>query len=50
MSLGEAVLLQRCWSLCEFVGEGRQLTDTGNLRLADGKVVVEVLGTDDIID
>ena len=49
-SLAEAVLLQRLVKLCEFVGEGRQLTDTGNLRLADGKELVEVLGTDDIID
>jgi hypothetical protein len=36
--------------LIEFVGEGRKLTDKGNLKLADGKALVERLDVGDVFD
>ncbi|HEY1651708.1 MAG TPA: hypothetical protein VGG09_07475 [Acidimicrobiales bacterium] len=45
-----AVLFQRIEKLVSFVGDGRKLTDRGNLKLADGKALVELLGTDDEFD
>ena len=36
--------------LVSWVGEGRPLTGTGALRLADARVLVERLGTGDVID
>ena len=46
----EAVLVQRLVRLVEFVGAGRPLTDRQNLRLADGKALVVLLETDDVVD
>lgn len=45
-----SVQLRRLVRLVEFVGEGRPLTDRGNLKLADGKALVELLGTGDRVD
>lgn len=36
--------------LVEFVGDGRKLTDRGNLTIADGKVLVATLDTGDSVD
>jgi hypothetical protein len=38
---------QRVRRLVEFVGDGRPLTDTGKLKLADGEVLVDLLETGD---
>lgn len=46
----ESVALRRLTRLVEFVGRGRTLTDKGNLKLADGKQLVELLDTDDRFD
>ena len=34
----------------DWLGDGRPLTQKGNLKLADGKALVDVLGTDDLPD
>lgn len=48
---GEATALRWVLALLEWLGdEPRPLTQRGNLRLADGKALVEVLGTDDVVD
>lgn len=44
------VLVRRLMALVEYVGAGRAVTDRGNLKLADGKELVAVLGTDDRFD
>lgn len=44
------VLARRLVALVEFVGPGRAVTDRENLKLADGKELVAVLGTDDRFD
>jgi hypothetical protein len=36
--------------LAEFAGAGRQLTQSGNLRLADARELVELLGTGDAVE
>lgn len=41
--------LSRLRRLVEFVGDGRPLTDRGNLKVADGKALIEILGTDDLL-
>jgi len=41
---------ERLRRLVEFVGEGRPLTQKGNLKLADGKLLVELLETGDRFD
>ena len=43
----DSALVRRLVAMVEFVGEGRAVTDRGNLKLADGKELVSVLGTDD---
>ena len=45
-----AVLVQRLQALVEFVGDGVPVTDRGNLKLADGKALVTLLGTPDRVD
>lgn len=40
----------RLQGLVAYVGPGRPVTDKGNLKLADGKALVEILGTDDPVD
>lgn len=37
-------------TFAEYVGDGRKLTQTGNLTLADARALVEVLGTGDVMD
>lgn len=44
------VLVRRLIALVAFVGEGRAVTDRENLKLADGKELVTVLGTNDRFD
>ncbi|MFH1329204.1 MAG: hypothetical protein ABIJ48_00880 [Actinomycetota bacterium] len=44
------VWVERLRRLVGYVGEGRLLTDKGNLRLADGKALVDLLGTGDRFD
>lgn len=46
----DTVLVRRLTALVRYVGTGRAVTDRGNLKLADGKELVEVLGTDDRVD
>ena len=43
-------MLRRLRALVAFVGEGRRLTQAGNLALADGKALVALLDTDDPVD
>ncbi len=38
---------ERVRRLVEFVGDGRPVTDTGKLKLADGEALIEILGTND---
>lgn len=45
-----SVWYQRVRGLCEFVGDGRKTTARGNLTLADGRVLVELLDTGDEFD
>ena len=46
----DTVLVRRLMALVGYVGAGRAVTDRGNLKLADGKELVTVLGTDDQFD
>jgi hypothetical protein len=43
----DTVWWQRVRLLVDFVGDGRPLTDTGKLKLADGETLIEVLETRD---
>ena len=45
-----AVWFTRLQRLVRYVGEGRPLTERGNLKLADGKTLVDVLETGDRFD
>ncbi|MGH9229731.1 MAG: hypothetical protein ACRD07_13590, partial [Acidimicrobiales bacterium] len=45
-----SVWADRVQRLAGFVADGRPLTQRGNLKLADGKALVEVLGTRDRVD
>ncbi len=46
----DAALLRRVGMFVEYVGDGRALTDNGNLRLADARELIELLGTGDRMD
>jgi hypothetical protein len=46
----EARLLRQATGLLAWVGEGRAVTNKGNLRLVDGRALVELLGTGDVVD
>ena len=46
----DTLLVRRLVALVDLVGPGRAVTDRGNLKLADGKELVSVLGTDDRFD
>lgn len=46
----EAAILVMFARMAEFVGDGRKLTQKGNLTLADARALVELLGTGDVID
>lgn len=51
----EAAALASVWpervrQLVEFVGDGRPLTDTGKLKLVDGKALIVILETNDEFD
>jgi hypothetical protein len=43
-------IVQQLRTLVEWVGDGRQLTATGQLKLADARGLVELLDTGDVID
>jgi hypothetical protein len=45
-----SILFERTRRLVSFVGGGRKLTDKGNLTLADGKELVQILGTAERVD
>ena len=47
---GDTVSFERLRQLVGYVGEGRPLTDRGNLKLADGKALVALLETRDRFD
>ena len=49
-SQAEAPILATFAALAEFVGEGRKLTQTGRLTLADARVLVDLLGSGDLMD
>jgi hypothetical protein len=44
------LLLTRLRTFTEWTGTGRKLTATGNLGLTDGRALIELLGTDDVVD
>jgi DNA-binding transcriptional ArsR family regulator len=46
----DTALVRRLTALVRYCGAGRTVTDRGNLKLADGKELVDVLGTDDRFD
>jgi hypothetical protein len=41
---------ERVRRLVDFIGDGRPLTDTGKLKLADGRMLIDILGTRDRFD
>ncbi|MFY1632927.1 hypothetical protein ACN27F_06500 [Solwaraspora sp. WMMB335] len=45
-----STVLRRLRQLVAWVGDGRTLTQTGNLRLADARELIALLGTADVID
>ncbi len=45
-----APALQRLHRFAIYAGEGRRLTERGNLRMADARELVDLLGTDDQVD
>jgi hypothetical protein len=47
---GQAALTRQIRSLVTWVGEGRRLTQTGKIMLADARHLVELLGTGDSMD
>lgn len=49
-SRADAPVLVSFARLADFVGDGCKLTQTGNLTLADGRQLVEILGTGDRFD
>lgn len=49
-SATDAPVLARFDTLAEFYGDGRALTQTGQVRLADARALVDALGTADVID
>lgn len=46
----KAPILAMFAAFASYVGEGRKLTQTGNLTLADARALVELLGTGDVMD
>jgi hypothetical protein len=48
-ALSSAVMRQTA-AFLDWVGDGRPLTQKGNIKLADGKTLIELLGTDDRFD
>lgn len=46
----QSLQLRRMNDLVAYLGEGRPLTARGNLKLADGRALVELLATEDVID
>ncbi|MBA2280671.1 MAG: hypothetical protein H0W25_05470 [Acidimicrobiia bacterium] len=46
----ETVWVRRVTGLAQWVGDGKALTDRGNLKLADAKALVESLSTGDRVD
>ena len=49
-ALTNATFLHQLIGLVDYIGEGKALTQTGNLKLVDGKELVELLGTGDRVD
>ena len=49
-SAEQAVMVRQIRSLVAWVGDGRRLTQTGKITLADARHLVELLGTGDTID
>lgn len=49
-SKAESPILAMFAGFAQFVGEGRKLTQTGNLTLADARVLIGLLGTGDEMD
>jgi len=49
-SKADAPILAMFAAFARFVGEGRKLTQTGRLTLADARALVDLLGTGDTID
>lgn len=46
----ESLAVQRLRALTEWVGDGRALTQTGRLKLADARHLIELLETSDVMD
>ena len=49
-SVAAAPVLEDFRRLAEFFGDGRPLTQKGNIRLADARTLGELLGTGDLVD
>jgi hypothetical protein len=49
-SAEKATLVGQIRSLVTWVGDGRRLTQTGKITLADARQLVELLGTGDLVD
>lgn len=46
----ESTMVRRVRTFVEWVGAGRALTQTGRLKKADGAELIELLGTNDVMD
>lgn len=46
----ENIAVQRLRALTQWAGDGRALTQTGRLKLADARQLVDLLGTSDVMD
>lgn len=45
-----APIFEKFRMFAAFIGKGRKLTQRGNLRLADARDLIDLLGTDDVMD
>jgi hypothetical protein len=48
--VAKSELVEQVRAFVDWVGTGRKLTQTGRITLADARILVEALGTDDVID
>jgi hypothetical protein len=50
LAAAKSELIGQVRAFVNWVGAGRKLTQTGRITLADARMLVEALGTDDVID
>jgi hypothetical protein len=50
LAAAKSELVEQVRAFVDWVGTGRKLTQTGRITLTDARILVELLGTDDVID